>query len=91
MVAVSVKNWAHMIKFPFGISLSSVMTTDRKASTTAAAKESTAIIRSIFLCLAILFEIRGFTVIVRKPSDKSLVGIAVVKPRFFGILGRLEL
>lgn len=91
MVAVSVKNWAHMIKFPFGISLSSVMTTERKASTTAAAKESTAIIRSIFLCLAMIIFVGGFSVIVRKPRCKCLVGVAVVKPRFLGIFGRFEL
>lgn len=91
MVAVSVKNWAHIIKFPLGISLSSVMMTERKASTTAAANESNAMMRSMFLCLAMIFYVRGFAVIVRKPRGKSLVGVSIVKPRLLGILRRLEL
>lgn len=91
MVAVKVKNWAHIIKFPLGISESSVMITDRKASTTAAANESTAMIRSMFLCLAMIFYVRGFAVIVSIPRGKSLIGVAIVKPRLLGILRRLEL
>lgn len=80
-----------MIKFPLGISESSVMITDRKASTTAAANESTAIILSIFLCLVMIIEVWGFSVIVGVPGSKCLVGVAIVKPRFLGIFGRFKL
>lgn len=58
IVAVSVRNWAHIIRTPPAMSWSLLMTSDVKASPTAARNELTATNFSLFLsCMIVIILI----------------------------------